>query len=291
MTYEEFQAGLAETPEILDTILEKHESDATKYLTEKKGKVVTTVDEYRTNTQKAVDEATKRNHSDWEAKIEKVTGQKRPDGKKGLEWFDELSTKIKYMENNDDTESPLYKGLKKELDDLKTERANEKQELVKAKIDGEIGKAVSKLKFAVPSHLKKDDEKSAYQKREVEDTTDIFNARYSTTIDDKGRFVFTNKAGEAQTVDGTPMTAEAIFARDFAGKLVPKGHSQGGSGSDTDEQQQQNGNADFLGDTTEKIRAKIAEMGAAFGTAKWKELYEKAHLAAGYKKTDDGFVK
>ncbi|GAB3783317.1 hypothetical protein GCM10028818_41070 [Spirosoma horti] len=289
MTYEEFQAGLAETPELINEIYEKHEGDFTKHLTDGKKMVVTTMDDYQKTTQTAIDKAIKDGHTAWETKLEKVTGQKRPEGKKGLEWFDELSAKIKYMENADDTESPLYKGLKKELDDLKEERKSEKKELARVKIDGEIKGAVNKLKFAVPSHVKKDDEKTAYQKREIEDATDIFNARYTTTIDDKGRFVYTNKKGEAQTEGGEPMTAEAIFARDFATKLVPDGRSAGGAGSGDDDQHQ--GGADYLGATTEEIRTKLAEKGLGVGTAKWKEAYEKAHIAAGYVKTDDGYVK
>ena len=86
------------------------------------------------------------------------------------------------------------------------------------------------------------------------------------------------------------MTAEAIFARDFATKLVPAGRPQGGAGSGNDDQGQ--GGADYLGATTEEIRVKLAEMGLGVGTAKWSELRNKAHLAAGYVKNDEGvYVK
>ncbi|GAB2582426.1 hypothetical protein [Spirosoma areae] len=293
MTYEEFQAGLAETPELLGTVLEKHEADAIKHLTDGKKMVVTTLDEYKTTTQKAIDEATKKNHSDWEAKIEKVTGQKRPEGKKGLEWFDELSAKIKYLDGEGvDHESPLYKGLKKELDDLKTERATEKKELFKAKVENQVTNAIKGLQFATPSHLKKDDDKASFLKQKAEDAADIFTARYTPSYDDQGRLIFSNKKGEAQTLNGEPMTADAIAARDFANELQPKGHSQGGAGSGGTDTPNPNGNADYLGATTEDIRTKLAEMMIPFGSDKWADLYTKAHLAAGYIKTEEGtYVK
>ncbi|AKD55024.1 hypothetical protein [Spirosoma radiotolerans] len=295
MDEDEILAAIEANAGLQAKVFEKYEPGFTKHLTEGKKMIVTTPEEqlkeYAKLSEPAIKLATRQTHEGYEAKLEKISGVKKLDGESGHAYLDRLSAKLKYLEKTDDTESALYKGLQKELEALKTERQNEKQELARVKIDGEIKGAVNKLKFAVPSHVKKDNEKSAYQKREIEDATDIFNARYTTTIDDKGRFVFTNKKGEAQTEGGEPMTAEAIFARDFAAKLVPAGRSAGGAGSGNDDGGQGGGGADYLGATTEEIRTKLAEKGLGVGTARWKEAYEKAHIAAGYVKTDDGYVK
>jgi len=280
MTYEEFQAGLAETPEILATVLEKHEADAIKHLTEGKKMVVTTMDEYQKNTQKAVDEATKRNHSDWEAKLEKVTGQKRPEGKKGLEWFDELSAKIKYVtEEGGDPNSAVVKAMQKELNDLKTSLSQKEQEALNARIQGEVASGIRSLQFAAPGHLKKAEEQTAYQKQKAQDVIDVFNARYTAKLDDSGNTVYLNKKGEAQVADGSPMTAEAIAARDFANDLAPKGRSQGGTGSlDNDPN---SGNEGYLGATPEAIELKLAELGKPYMSEEWEKLYRAAMKAIG----------
>lgn len=292
MTYEEFQAGLAETPELINEIFDKYEGDYTKHLTEKKQMIVTTKDAYAKDREDAIGQGTKKAHSEWEEKFEKVTGQKKPDGKKGLVWFDELSSRIKFLnEDGGDTNAAIIKGLQKELEEVKTSLSKKDKEALQARINGEVNTALKGLTFATPSHLKKDTEKTAFQRQKAEDAADIFNVRYTTSIDDQGRIVFTNKKGEAQTENGQPMTAEAIAARDFANDLVPKGRKAAGAGSGEDDDQQQQGGADYLGATTEEIRKKIAEMGHAVGTNKWSELYSKAHIAAGYVKENGQFFK
>lgn len=295
MTYDEFQAEIAknpdQTPDLMKTLYEKHEGDFTKHLTEGKKMIVTDATTFATDRQKAIDEGSKKAHEAWEGKVAKVTGQTRPEGKKGLDWFDELSAKLKYgVEDGADPNSAMIKGLKKELEELKTNLSTAEKKALQARIDGQVNAAIKGLKFAVPGHLKKDDEKSAFARQKAEDAADIFNARYTTSMDDQGRVVFTNKKGEAQTQDGEPMTADQIAARDFANEMAPKGNQQGGAGSN-DNSNNGNGNADWLGKDTAEIRTKIAEMGHGMGSAKWRELYDKAHVAAGYRKENDVYVK
>ncbi|GAB3948367.1 hypothetical protein GCM10028805_22580 [Spirosoma harenae] len=279
MNYDEFKAELDKTPELMGDIYKNHKDDFTKHLTDNEKMVVTTMDEYKKTTQTAIDKAIKDGHTAWEAKVEQLTGLKRPEGKKGLEWFDEVSTKLKYMAEGDDAGSAYAKGLKKELDELKSSLKTEKEQTFKAEVNGKVEAGISSLKFATPSHIKKDDEIATYQKTKAAQMVLVFNSLYTAKKDESGQLLYVNGKGEAQTADGQPMTADQIAARDFASDLAPKGKSQGGTGSINDDPNATN--EGYLAASPDLIEKKLAEMGKAYMSPEWEELYRKALKAIG----------
>lgn len=300
MTYEEFQAGLAETPELLGTVLEKHEADAIKHLTEGKKMVVTTMDAYTTDRQKAIDDTTKKNHTDWEAKLTTITGETRPDGVKGLEWLDKLVTEKKLIKatQTGDPNSPENQAkdtaitdLNKQIKDLRTEIENEKKGGFKAKVTAEVGSGVRSLKFPVPAHIKDDAQKQSYQRDQITAQTALFNGLYTPEAMADGKILFKDAKGVAQ-VDGNgdPLTVDGIFAKNHAYLLAPQGNPQGGSGSN-DDPGHGNTNPDYLGATTDEIRKALSEKMLTVGTDAWADAYNKAHQAAGYKKVNDVWAK
>lgn len=297
MTYEEFQAGLAETPELLDTVLEKHEADSIKRLTEGKKMVVTTEAEAATNRQKIIDDTTKTNHTAWETKIEAISGETRPKGVNGLTWLDSLIADKKLTAKEEkgtpegDAATAATKLLQEELKTLKKDLADKDKAVTTAKVDAQVNSGIRSLPFAVPGHLKAADAKTAYLKDQVSGQTALFNAMYDGESMANGTILFKDKQGNAQVnTAGDPLTVTEIFEKNHAHLLTPKSNTQGGSGSQEDENVGK-GNADYLGATTEDIRKAIADKGISFGTDKWSELYTKAHIAAGYVKKNDIYVK
>lgn len=299
MTYEEFQAGLAETPELLGTVLEKHEADAIKHLTEGKKMVVTTMADYTKDRQKAIDDTTKKNHGDWEAKLATIMGETRPEGVNGLTWLDQLVEKkalIKASQTGDPN-SPENKAkdtaiqdLQNQIKDLKKGLDDEKKGTFNAKVSAQITSGIGALKFRVPADIKDDAQKTAYQRDQVAATKALFGSLYTPEAMTDGKVLYKDAKGTPQVDEnGDPLSVEGIFAKNHAHLLTPTTRSAGGTGSADD--QPQNSSADYLGATTEEIRAKLSEQMIAMGTDKWAELYKKAHIAAGYKYVDGMYRK
>lgn len=287
MEYTEFEAGLQKRPELINEIFEKHTEGFTKHLTEGKKMVVASMDQYTADRQKAIDEATKKNHSEWEAKVEKLTGQKRPEGKKGLEWFDEIAPKLKYLTENSDDDTAegranksALKQLQDELKTMKTQLADKDKAVFSASVNSQVNSGIRALKFSMPGHIKDDTQKTAYQRDLAQANIALFNSLYTPEARQDGSVQFKDKQGNVLVnSDGEPLSVEGIFAKNHAHLLAPTGHSQGGSGAgNTDPNASK---PDYLGKDDEAIQAKLAEMNVEFMSAKWEELYRKAKAAIG----------
>jgi hypothetical protein len=278
MNYEEFKAELDKDPVLIDSIYDNHGDGFTKHLTDKKGMFVGTMDEYTRNTQTSINEAVRKNHEGYETKIEKLTGIKKNAGESGHDYFDRVSAKLKYLEDGDTPESATVKGLRTELTTLRTEIDTERKNAFKATVNAQVSGALNALTFAVPPHLRKDDEIAAFQKSQRTQKGIVFNATYSAKSENGG-LVYVNGKGEAQMENGEPMTADQIVARDFASELTTSTHSQGGSGSGKNDPNSKN--EGYLGPDQKTIEEKLSEMGKAYMTPEWEELFRKAMKAIG----------
>lgn len=285
MTYDEFKAELEKTPDLLTDITEKHESDFLKHLTEKKGKIVTSTDDYARDRAAAIGEGSKKAHEAWEAKIEELTGLKKTQGEKGLDFYDRVKKDLKFQATQtDDTpegraDNAAIKALQKQLEDMQKANTEKDKAFFVSKVKTDVEASIRGLKFSVPPHIKDDATKAAYQRDLVAEKTALFNSLYTAEARTDGSIQYKDKSGTVLVDNsGEPLTVEAVFAKNHAHLLTPTGNNQGGAGSND---AGGNGNADYLGKNREEIRAKLAEKGLASGTTAWKEALKKALVAAG----------
>lgn len=278
MNEDEIVAALEANPELQTGLFNRLEPGITKHLTEGKGMFVASKDDYTKTTQKAINEAIGQNHKGYEEKIEKLTGIKKNAGESGHDYFDRVSANLKYQKEGDTNESAVVNGLRTELKGLRDEITQKDTALFNETVNTQVAGAMNGLKFAVPAHLKKDDEIAAYQRSKAAQMGVVFKAAYTAKKED-GVLVYVNGKNEAQMLDGQPMTADQIATRDFAADLAPKGKSQGGAGSLNDDPNSKN--EGYLAATPTEIEKKLGEMGLAYMTPAWEEKYRAAMKAIG----------
>lgn len=289
MEYTEFEAGLAKRPELINEIFDKHGENFTKHLTEKKGMIVTTQADFTKDREVAIGEGSKKAHEAWEQKIEALTGLKKNAGEKGLDFYDRVSAKLKFLKDGENDDTPegrannaALKTLQDEIKNLKKSLDDEKSAGFKNKVTAEVSAGVRALKFAIPGHIKDETLKASYQKDQVAANIALFNSQYTPEARQDGKIQYKDSKGEVLVdTDGEPLTIEAIFTKNHAHLLAPAGHQQGGSGSN--EEDPNKSKADYLGKDAAAIEQKLAELGIEYMTPDWEEKYRKALAAIGKK--------
>lgn len=256
------------------------EADFNKYLSEK-GLVAKTPAEI----QREVNEVVGKTHKDWEGKVSTLTGIVKPDGKKGLDWLDEVIKPTPAPAANatptpapmkvaDEVAAAQIKSLQEQLNQFK-----------KTAEDAENSARQRKLTLNLESSIQNVlDGKDTDFESKARSVSATIAASYEQKLDERDNTVF-YKDGEAQINPATskPYTAAEIIKRDFA-YLIPKERPvvKGTERQPNEKPLMDSEGKPFItARNEEEISAKANELGLIMGTPERTDFIVRSKKASG----------
>jgi hypothetical protein len=292
MNFEELKPVLEQKPELLGEIVSSFKDSVTQKLAET-GFIIRSKEEDASyldsqiknllpakvgaefgNAMRAIDE-----------QIKTITGIEKSNGEKTTDYAKRAVEEIKTAGAD-----PQVKQRIKDLENLLSNATKEKQseieklqqQLFSKDVEFQQSAFLDSANFAVPSHLKTDEEKQQYIALQRQSLKTMFSQTFAAKKDEAGKIVFyEGDKPLLNTKDGSPLTASDLYKERFGAFIAPAQQVRSGTG------QGQTGTVGGQGTGTfgskEEIHAHLKEAGVAVGSKayldQFKALAESSKVA------------
>lgn len=266
----------------VDVNLDSHDTEIKAHY-ESKGYVVKTAAEIKAETQVEADQASRRAHEAWEAKAESVLGSKKPDGVKGVEWFETaakeaLKPKEQQRTVADDVKDQQLKAVQDELETFKKNVETDKKTSHSKTINVGVNAALRTIGAAGSTP------QEVAQNSAALDT--LVKAKFRWDFDDANDLVAYDGDNIVMDPDtNQPMKFHKIVEQNFGILLPPKKEPKPvitGTGADRREiVTSPDGKKGIKASSTDEIREERRKLGIIAGTPEANEFFAESCRISG----------